>query len=503
MAARLSVLLALILGGLASARAASRASAPCDALAIDARESVHETAAYFASFNVDSSRDRAFFDVDLGAPALVAAAAALAGGAGGGHLRFGGTGNNALFYGVGDAPACPPTVPGRTECLNDTLWRGVAGLAAAARAPIVFGVNFFPNASYPLPPDRRFDPTNAVAFFGYARARGDPIFGVELGNELNSIMTAQEQARGMLALDAALAGVYGSDPRPVLIGPDALGIHTPQGGGPVLPTSTILQYMADYVAAMQGRLFAMTHHEYIEVNATSVLSPDFLDLTAELAALVVAKIRNVSAAVEIWAGEVGPHNGGTTPNPDCAGNVVCGRFGSAIWYADAMSAKARAGYAAFCRQDFIGADYGLVNYTSLAPTPDWWLLVLWKRLVGTRVVAVAPPADRAIRAYGFCGPTNGTMTLVLINLASEPKCVGAPGLANKLKQRTHFAITPSDASGVAAVGARLNGELLALGPGGALPPLPGVSVAPAEPISLPPVSVTLVTFPTVADACGD
>ena len=212
--------------------------------------------------------------------------------------------------------------------------------------------------------------------------------------------------------------------------------------------------------------------------------------------------QTVAAPVHPTTGEVGPHNGGTTPNPDCSGTKVCGRFGSALWYADAMSAKARAGYAAFCRQDFVGADYGLVNYTTLAPTPDYWLLALWKRLVGVRVLAVSPPADTRVRAYAFCGTTASTVTLVFINLASTPACLTPPGIANPVKPRTEWNLTPDDGVSVTAAGVRLNGVLLALGAGGALPPLTGQSVPATVDIQLPPVSVTLISFPTIADACG-
>ena len=487
----------------------ARDGGACEPWNIDAREAVSETAPYFASFNIDPSRNRGFFYLPLGSAALLSLAGAL-GEAGPGVLRFGGTGGNALFYGDGTTPsACPHSRPGAVECLNATLWEEVAALAAAARAPVVFGVAMFPNAT--VPADHHFDDTNARAFFTYAHQRNDAIFGVELANEVNGFVTAAQQARGLLALDAALADVYGDGARPRLLGPDALGLHTPAGGGEWLPTATILAYTCDFVSNVSagGRaLYAVTHHEYIEVNATSVRDPAVLDLTAELAALVVAAVRKVSAGVEIWAGEVGPHNGGGTPSapPNCGGNRLCGRFGSALWYADAMAAKARAGYAAFARQDFIGADYGLVNYTTLAPTPDFWLLLLWRRLVGTRVLAVHPPADARTRVYAFCGAENHTITLILVNIDTEPVCLLAPGLADPRYDRLQFTLTAAggDAGGDDAVapGAKLNGIELALGPGGALPSMPGLPVPATQDVDLPPTSITLVSFRTPADACG-
>jgi len=244
------------------ARAAARAAdaATCGAFSFDAREAVHTTAPYFASWNIDSSNDREFFMLDWSAPALTAAANAL-GAAGGTRVRFGGTGNNFLTYGVGDAPPCVPAPPGH-RCLNETTWSGVAALAAAARSPLIFGTNFFPGGSKV---NKTFDPTNAIAFFKYAKARGDDIWGVELGNELgpDGAMTAEEQAAGLLALDDALASVYGpGETRPVLVGPDALGFHTPAPTADgFVPSADILKYMADFIVAAKGRLHGVTHHE--------------------------------------------------------------------------------------------------------------------------------------------------------------------------------------------------------------------------------------------------
>ena len=138
------------------------AQASCSSLTIDAREPVFTTAPYFASFNIDSSRDRSFFLLNWSSPALLSAAAGLS--AADARVRFGGTGNNALVYNFSGA-ACAPSADGRSRtCLNESTWAGVAAVAAAARAPVVFGVNMFPggrakNAS------AVFDPRNALAFF--------------------------------------------------------------------------------------------------------------------------------------------------------------------------------------------------------------------------------------------------------------------------------------------------------------------------------------------------
>lgn len=144
----------------------------------------------------------------------------------------------------------------------------------------------------------------------------------------------------------------------------------------------------------------------------------------------------------------------------------------------------------------------MTNFTSLGPTPDYWLLVLWKRLIGTRVVTVSPPPPNPlVRTYAFCGTQPGTLALVIVYLGTTPSCLQPPGLAKPGSQRTEYSLTPSDGT-VTAVGVGLNGGApLEFGPGGALPNMTGISVPAVNPINLAPLSVTFVVFDTMADAC--
>jgi heparanase 1 len=253
-----------------------------------------------------------------------------------------------------------------------------------------------------------------------------------------------------------------------------------------------------------------------------VLDPAFLDTSASIAAQVMQAVRSVSSSVEVWAGEVGPHNGGTDTGgaiPNCADNRVCGRFGSALWYADSMGSKAKAGYAAYCRQDFIGADYGLVNYTTLQPTADYYLLLLWKRLISPRVLTLASPTATT-RAYAYCAaagagssssgtttsapPSSTSIVLVLVNLAATAECYSAPAGAAPGGTMTQYTLSPGDAAlGVESAQTLFNGQLLELDGSGKLPALAGAAVPVAKGIVVPPTSVTLVLVPmTAAPACA-
>lgn len=148
---------------------------------------------------------------------------------------------------------------------------------------------------------------------------------------------------------------------------------------------------------------------------------------------------------------------------------------------------------------------GLLNSTSLAPSADFWLLVLWKKLVGPRVLGVSgTPSKSTTRAYGFCAPSGASATLVLINLASAPGCAELPvGFAAPGAPLTQYSLTPG-AEGVTSATTLLNGAPLVLDAAGRLPQMEGKSVPQTGGVALPPLSVTLLVAP-LADsvtACG-
>ena len=149
-------MLARALAGLALALSANAES--CVALSVNISAPVSTTAPYFASWNIDASRDRLFFDITWDNATLVYLLSQI----GGAHIRFGGTGNDALYYGLGGAPACGKTVDKVYECLNATTWDALVALSAAAASPIVLGLNIHP-AGTTSPPKGPWNGTNARA----------------------------------------------------------------------------------------------------------------------------------------------------------------------------------------------------------------------------------------------------------------------------------------------------------------------------------------------------
>ncbi|HEX8950204.1 MAG TPA: glycoside hydrolase, partial [Polyangia bacterium] len=88
------------------------------------------------------------------------------------------------------------------------------------------------------------------------------------------------------------------------------------------------------------------------------------------------------------------------PYIDETGNAQCGgapgisdAFAGSLWWLDELGRLARRGTPVVVRQSLSGADYGLLREPSLDPRPDYFASLLWRRLMGRRVLAVAaaPP----------------------------------------------------------------------------------------------------------------
>lgn len=182
-------------------------------------------APYFASWNIDSSRNRAFFDTRWDDPLLVRLTRAV----GGAHIRFGGTGNDFLNYAVGGR-SCPSPSPAR-ECLNATWASNLFALANGSSSGLVFGLNISPADSGPAPPKGPWNASQAKALLAWALGAGFAPWAVELGNERDAPtpnpLTAAQQAAAFGVLSAALDEVYAAAParRPLLVGPDPHGFH--------------------------------------------------------------------------------------------------------------------------------------------------------------------------------------------------------------------------------------------------------------------------------------
>ena len=257
-------------------------------------------------------------------------------------------------------------------------------------------------------------------------------------------------------------------------------------------------------------MFAMTHHEYVEVEEYSAHPPNsqVLDFVGGIAAQVNSTLRGdagLGPTTMIFAGETGPHNG-KSPGVVSDKSMRWANFADVFWYIDAMGSKAKHGYSAFCRQDFVGIDYGMIDPETNDPLPDFYAGILWSQHMGTGVIRAISSANQTVRAYAHCAPdepnsglsTNGDLTVILLNLASSSTPTtsvtlsGIEGCGPKSCARTEWLL--SGPHGTNSTSVALNGVLLALDASGKVPEMPGNQVAAANSNNVFPLPAATVAF---------
>lgn len=472
-------------------------AAPDATISIDASAPVNVVGDAYISFNLDPSCNRGFHQTNYSNPSLTAAAYYLQPA----RLRFGGSGADSLVYSFAPgAPDCaavpsppPPLAPGcdyvTPGCLNASQAAALFDLAAAANAPLVFGIAFNQSAALAGAP---WDSANAARLLAWLAATRRTVYAWELGNEVNNGGGGAKVAAQQAAAFVALAGLVAASSAPAarLVGPDT---------GAVSPEPFIGAFLA---AAPRGLVSAVTHHVYLGLSRSNLATPAALaakldSALPELRAFVANVAANASGA-EPWAGEMGPIGGGD--DGSCGAASVCGTFASALYYADDAALRAAHGYAQHNRQDLFGGHYGLVNSVSgamalgaadaLVVTPDYWVAWLWKRTLGGSVFAANSSAP-SVRAYAFRGSPPSPFAaraqcgaaaaqLLLLNLAGAPAAVALPPAAASFSA---WALAPRGGDAFATE-AELNGA-----------PLPTVlDAATTDPapalgfIGVPPVS---------------
>ena len=193
----------------------------------------------------------------------------------------------------------------------------------------------------------------------------------------------------------------------------------------------------------------------------------------------------------VWLGESGHPQFGGQPGASDA-------FEGTFWWLDQLGALARREIQVSVRQTLSGSNYGLIDDVTLEPRPDYWASVLWRRLMGQRVLEVRRTAiDDLIRVYAHCSYQRpGAVTVLAINLDEESSVrIEVESLSNAGKELYVLTSDGLDSSDV-----MLNGTLLR-DEDGTLPPLEPERVG-VRPADLPPRSMGFIVYPNAdAPAC--
>ena len=221
-----------------------------------------------------------------------------------------------------------------------------------------------------------------------------------------------------------------------------------------------------------------------------LLDPENLDVGLFWADEVATHRDMHAPETPIWLGESGHAQFGGQPSASDS-------FEGTFWWLDQLGAFARRNVQISVRQTLSGSNYGLIDDVTLDPRPDYWASVLWRRLMGERVLDVTRTAvDDYVRVYAHCteGPPGAVAVLVINLLQDENVRIKVDGITSLRKE---IYVLTSDALDSKDI--LLNGTVLR-DDNGVLPPLePKITDGPAD---IPPRAMAFVLYPFAdAPAC--
>ena len=353
-----------------------------------------------------------------------------------------------------------------------------------------------------------WDGSSLRALLQATAAAGERPAAVAFGNELighhgiAAKLAVGDYVTGLRQLHAMLVDAWPSQP-PLVLAPDS------KLDPPWFAEMLDALYNDSAAPPLPPRALMVTHHMYplgaakLDGLQRKALSARLFDRNAgwlrTAAALVITRSRG---AADVGVSETGGcYNSGKRGLSDA--------FGSTLWWSDLLGAAARSMHSLVCRQALVGGHYGLLDLRRRQPSPDFYVLLLYRRLLA-RAPLPAPAIDgggNETRAYAHCGGDEGGLVLMLINPALAAD-VNASVRGLRLHggalsdRRLDYVLTAAPSANGDRLKSRsvaLNGVRLVAAPDGALPPLRGARGRGAV-VRQPALSLGLYWWP--AARCG-
>ncbi|MEO6716150.1 MAG: hypothetical protein ABIM50_02740 [Novosphingobium sp.] len=419
--------------------------------------------------------------IDLGNPRLRGLAAALAPA----YVRYSGTWANATWFSdTENAPAKPPA--GFDTVLTREQWRGAVQFAKAVNARIVtsFAVSAGTHNAQGL-----WRPELANRWLAYTRSVGGTIAATEFGNEPNSLSLLKPPAGYTIADYRRDYGIFAgwlrkASPRTLLLAPGnaELGepIRTAYRAQPEGRTEA-----SDLLTTSDPKPDAVSFHFYGSASercggsilkrtpAQALDAKWFAAIDAGIARTATLR-DSVAPGAPLWDTE--------SAETVCGGNRIASTFADSFRFLDQLGRSARQGVAVFIHNTLAASDYGLIDGQTLEPRPNYWSAVLWKRTMGSRVLAAPASPSISMHLYAHClRGRPGGVTLLAINM-------GATGQSLSVGKAVVWSLTgtPLDTREV-----RINGLSPRTDGAGRLSGLAGAAVDGA--VQVPGLSIAFIT----------
>lgn len=423
--------------------------------------------------------------IDLSNPRLRKLAAAL----GPAYVRVSGTWANSVYFQNSDhpAPSAPPA--GFGSVLTRKEWKGVIDFVHAVNGEIVTS---FATSQGTRDEKGVWTPEQAHQFLAFTNSAGGRIAAAEFMNEptfaaMGGAPKGYDAAAYARDMKVFQPFIKQSAPEMKLLGPGSVGegsLAPPPNSG-AIKTEDLMKDTGPVFDVWSYHVYAAVSRRCAQLGAAmqttpeAALSKEWLSRSEQISAFYAQLRDQFEPGKPLWITE--------TADTACGGNPWGSTFLDTFRYLVQHAGLAQQGVQVIMHNTLASSDYGVLDEKTLAPRPNYWAAVLWRKLMGATVLDPhLSPAPNAY-VYAQCQQNHaGGVTVLVINADRQH----AFDLTLPVESQ-RYTMT---ARQLATQTIQLNGKTLALSRDGELPQITGEATRAGR-ISFGPTTITFLTIP--------
>ncbi|KFW76422.1 Inactive heparanase-2, partial [Manacus vitellinus] len=358
-------------------------------------------------------------------------------------------------------------------------------------------------------PNNSWNSSNALSLLKYSASKKYNI-SWELGNEPNNYRTliGRSVNGSQLGKDytqlRSLMQLIRTYSRAHLYGPN-IG----------RPRKNVIAFLEGFMKVAGGTVDAVTwQHYYIDgrvAKVTDFLKTRLLDTLSDQIRKIQKVLNTYTPGKKIWLEGVGTTSAGGMNN-------LSDSYAAGFLWLNTLGLLASQGIDVVVRLSSLDHGHNHLVDQNFNPLPDYWLSLLYKRLIGPKVLAIhvaglqrKPRPGRVIRdklrIYAHCTSyhnhnyVRGSITLYIINLHRSRKKIKLAGtLRDKIVHQ--YLLQPYGKDGLHSKLVQLNGQPLAMVDDGTLPELKPRPLRAGRTLVIPPLTMSFYVVKNVnALAC--
>jgi hypothetical protein len=406
------------------------------------------------------------------------------------YMRVSGTWANSTYLEAeGEHLAEPPE--GYNQVLTRDQWRGAMDFARA--------VDALPGTSFAVSEGPRdeagvWQTQQAQRLLDLTREAGGELAFAEFINEPNAASLGRLPANYSVAdytRDFAIFRAWAARevPQMLIVGPGGVG-ESRLNDIPIanldriLLTERLMEQSPDTVDVLSYHYYGAVSQRCAGVASVSqadraqALSPQWIDQPLRDHAYYSALRDRFEPGDPIWITE--------TAQAACGGSPWAASFLDTFRFVGQLGLMAQRNVQVVMHNTLAASDYALIDGDTRNPRPNYWAAVLWKRVMGTGVLAPPPSPSPTLRLYAHClaDGAPGGVGLVAINLGSGEEVLR---LGGKTGDAFVMQATPLDSGAVT-----VNGNTPQLAADGSLSGLEGVPASGS--LAIPGQSIAFVSL---------